>query len=163
MQGVHLEISPEGPIDIIALGIERHEIHQDDNGASGNLPTAYAQREILLQCGTAPISQQLLVFYEKGIILALPEVWSDKNDTIGHRILQSFRTCRKNGINTAHFITYFPTGLKNVIGKEFLLPHLPKRVYLISLLKSGAKVHFFSVPTNLLCAKIVPMAWNLDL
>ena len=125
VQGIHLEIGPGGAVDVVALRIERHEIHQYHHRAARDLPTTNADAEGLLGSTTAPVGPQPLVFNEKGILLVLPEIRTNENNTVGHCILKSLSTGGKDGVDAAYFITDFPTGFKDVVGKESLLPHLP--------------------------------------
>ena len=92
VERIHLEVGPQAAVDLILLCEERLEIHEHDNGTPGNLPAAYAHVESLCGSLTPPSGPQLLVFDEEGIFLILPEVRTDENDVVRHRILQSLGT-----------------------------------------------------------------------
>jgi hypothetical protein len=74
-----------------------------------HLPTSYAH------AFGAPAFEECFALLE-GEIGVVTEVGAEEDDFVFMFYLHGSSTCRKNGIDTAHTIAYFPTCFENVFG-----------------------------------------------
>ena len=124
MQRVHLVVFPQPAIYFVFLLKIRIKINQNGDWFTRHSPSSHSHLQALLFRSPLPLGQQAVVLPKVRALLLFPEIRTNKYDFVFQNLLQSFSTCRKYGIDTAHLVANLPTRLKNDIRCKSFLCHV---------------------------------------
>ena len=108
---------PHTGVDLVFLLEIGFEVDQYGQGLAGNRPSANLHGQAFFGCLPFPSVEGRLLLFEIGTRLVAPAIWANEDDSIGKNCLQSLRPGRQHRVNTANFITNFPTRFENIVGK----------------------------------------------
>lgn len=137
MEAVHLKIFPRACVDFVLSIVELRKVNEYGYGASGDVPTSNAYCKAFALGKNAPLGEELFVFGEEGIFFSAPNVGANKNQIIAKLLFESFSAAGEDGVYAADFVTYFPTGFENDVGKSDVFCHEPIKIFYLLIVVWG--------------------------
>ena len=108
---------------LVFLRDERLEVYQNCNWIACNLPATDTHTNTLLVEALAPVRKKSSISLELRVITLLHQIRTDNHIVVSQKFANGQRLGRNYRMDTANFVTYLPTNLKQVVRHLIRITH----------------------------------------
>ena len=112
--GVELVIAPVLGQNLVFLGNQRTVVHHDGDRLAGDIPVADAEIDAPALGVFAPVGKEVAVFDKVAVVLVFPDIGSYGKIIFPEPLLHGGHLGAHHRVDSAHFVTNFPTYLKEI-------------------------------------------------